>query len=264
MTDPGDPRLADYFELTDPVRRRRREQAEGFFIAESRLVVQRLLGSGLNVRSVLVTDAGLSALARELEGLDAPVYVASRELARVVTGFDVHRGVLAAADRPAPPPVTDLLARSTTVLVLEDIADQVNMGALFRNGRALGADAVLLSPHCCDPLYRRSVRVSMGTVLEVPFAYLEPWPAVLTQLPSAGYVVVALTPDPGAMGLEELAVGRAGRRIALLVGAEGPGLSSEVRAGADCQARIPMRAGADSLNVATAAALALHALVAVS
>jgi len=258
-----DARLADYVALRDPVLRRRREAATGLFIAEGRLVVERLLMSRFPVRSVLVTERGLRVLRPVLEETDVTVHLVDGAVARALTGYDVHRGVLAAARRLELPDATGVLAGARVALVLEDLTDQVNMGALFRNAAALGADVVLLSPRCCDPLYRRSVRVSMGAVLTVPYAYLEPWPQRLDALADHGFSLVALTPGPGAEPLEAVAGGlveHGGGRVALLLGSEGPGLSPAAVAACDRRVRIAMESGVDSLNVATAAAVALHCL----
>jgi tRNA G18 (ribose-2'-O)-methylase SpoU len=176
-----------------------------------------------------------------------------------VVGFHLNRGVLAVADRAAPPDVRALLRDARLVAVLEGVGDHENLGALFRNAAALGVDAVLLGPRCSDPLYRRSVRVSMGHVLRVPFAELPgPWPASMALLRAAGLRVAALTPAAGALPLAS--AGLAGERVALLLGAEGPGLTDEALDAADVRVRIPMAAGVDSLNVATAAAVAFYGL----
>ncbi|HEX5268700.1 MAG TPA: RNA methyltransferase [Acidimicrobiales bacterium] len=256
-----DPRLADYVALRDPVLRRARETAAGLFIAEGTLVVERLLHSRYPVRSVLVTGRGLRVLGPLLEDRDVTVHLVEPAVAQQLTGYDVHRGVLAAGQRLELPDADDVLAATTTVLVLEDLTDQVNLGAVFRNAAALGADAVLLSPRCCDPLYRRSVRVSMGAVLTVPHAYLQPWPEALGALGGLGFSLAAMTPEPGARLLEAAAPGLVGDgagRVALVLGSEGPGLSAAARAACDHHLRVGMDAGIDSLNVATAAAVALH------
>lgn len=256
-----DPRLADYVALRDPVLRRSREAEAGLFIAEGWTVVERLLRSRHRVRSVLVTDRGLRALAPVLEGADVTVHVVAADVARSVTGYEVHRGVLAAAERPPLPALEALLIGGSVLLVLEDLTDQANLGAVFRNAAALGVDAVLLSPRCCDPFYRRSVRVSMGAVLTVPFTYLPSWPVQLEFLRHHGFVTAALTPDVEAELLEEAVEELAGSgRVALVLGAEGTGLSRAALAACDRRVRIGMDAGVDSLNVATAAAVALHCL----
>jgi tRNA G18 (ribose-2'-O)-methylase SpoU len=175
-----------------------------------------------------------------------------------VAGFDIHRGVLASADRQPLPAPAGLLSRARRVAVLEDVNDHENLGVIFRNAAALGVEAVLLSPECCDPLYRRSVRVSMGHVLDLPFAVLAPWPAALSSLGDAGFELVALTPDPAAGDIRHLGLGTA-RKVALMLGAEGPGLSAAALQHAATRARITMSPGVDSLNVGSAAAIAFHA-----
>jgi tRNA G18 (ribose-2'-O)-methylase SpoU len=256
VDDPGDPRLADYVGLTDAVLRRRVEQGRGIFIAEGELVIRQLLASRYPVRSVLVTSSRLARLQDALAGLAAPVFVAPQPVLEAVAGFALHRGAVAAAARlPAAPPAA-LLRGARVVAVLEGLNDHENIGAVFRNAAALGVDAVLLSPTCADPLYRRAVRVSMGQVLHVPFTTLAPWPVALGAVAAAGFEVVALTPSAAAEPVACLAEGT--RPVALLLGAEGAGLSPAALSGADRRVRVPMRPGVDSLNVATAAAIAFH------
>ncbi len=257
IDDPGDPRVADYVGLTDPDLRRRVEIGGGFFVAETHLVIRRLLTTPHRVRSVLVTPRELERLSDVLDLPDTPVYVASPAVMRAVAGFDIHRGALAAADRFPLKGPAELLSGADRVAVLERINDHENLGMIFRNAAALGIDAVLLCPECSDPLYRRSVRVSVGHVLTVPFTRLEPWPDALDLLRDAGFLVAALTPREDATPITELRID-AGERVALLLGAEGPGLRDEVIDRADMRVRIPMSRGADSLNVASAAAIAFH------
>jgi tRNA G18 (ribose-2'-O)-methylase SpoU len=249
VTDPDDPRLADFRNLTDAdVRPDRR----GIVIAEGVNVVQRLAGSPYRVRAVLGVPARIDALRPVLEPLDVAAYAVDKWTLSAVVGFRVTRGVLASADRPPAVSAADLVARSRRVAVLEALNDFENLGALFRNAAAFGVDAVLLDPRCADPLYRRSVRVSMGHVLRVPFAVLPgAWPQSLDLL--RAHTVLAMTPDPSAVPLGAIAVPD---RWAVLLGAEGPGLSSAALAAADLRVRIPMAGGVDSLNVATAAAVA--------
>jgi tRNA G18 (ribose-2'-O)-methylase SpoU len=256
VDDPADPRLADYVGLTDAALRRRLEHGRRVFIAEGELVIRQLVVSPYPVRSVLLTPARYERLRDALAGVGAPVYVAPQPVLEAVAGFRLHRGAVAAAGRlPAAPPRA-LLRAARVVAVLEGLNDHENLGALFRNAAALGVDAVLLSPTCADPLYRRSVRVSMGCVLRVPFATLSPWPAGLAAVACEGFELVALTPAVGADPVASLD-GCPGR-VALLLGAEGGGLSPGALAAAHRRVRIPMRPGVDSLNVATAAAIALH------
>jgi tRNA G18 (ribose-2'-O)-methylase SpoU len=262
IEDPGDPRLADYGGLKDAALRRRMEEGDcdghGFFLAEGSLVLRRLLGSPYPLRSVLVTRQRLPALTGDLAGVTAPVYVVGQEVMNEVTGFNIHRGVLAVAGRTPPLPAAELLARGLRIAVLEGLNDHENLGVIFRNAAAFGLDGVLLSPECCDPLYRRSVRVSMGYVLEVPYARLAPWPSALAELRAAGFLLVALTPDSTAEDIGRLSLPER-HRVALLLGAEGPGLSAGASGLVDVRARIPMAPGVDSLNVANAAAVAFYA-----
>jgi tRNA G18 (ribose-2'-O)-methylase SpoU len=247
-----DPRLSDFRNLTDAdVRPDRR----GIVIAEGVSVVQRMASSPYPVRAVFGVPERIESLRPFLETMDVHAYAADKWLLSEIVGFRVTRGVLASADRPPPPRVEELLATARRVLVLESLNDFENLGALFRNAAAFGVDAVLLDPQCADPLYRRSVRVSMGHVLQVPFAVLPgPWPASLSLLRSAGFELLALTPDPRA---ERLRTITPPQRWAALLGAEGPGLSRAALDAADRLVRIPMADGVDSLNVATAAAVAV-------
>ncbi|MGH3589132.1 MAG: TrmH family RNA methyltransferase [Pseudonocardia sp.] len=254
--DVDDPRLADFRDLTVADRRPDRPGGRGLVIAEGVVVVRRLLDSPYSPRALLGLPSKVCQLAADV---DAPCYTGSAELMAQVVGFHLNRGVLATADRAPVPLVRELIARSHHLAVLEGVNDHENLGGLFRNAAALGVDAILLGPRCADPLYRRSVRVSMGHVLRVPFAELpEPWPASLDVLRTAGLRIAALTPAPDARPLT--APGLAGQRTALLLGAEGPGLTADALGAADLRVRIPMAAGVDSLNVATAAAVAFHAL----
>ncbi len=248
----SDPRLDDYRQLTDVALRRRLEPAGGMFIAEGEVVFRRAVAAGYAVRSVLA----LPRYAADLEPLGggAPVFCGGPDVLAAIAGFDVHRGVLAVMERRPLPEAETLLRAGTRLLVLEDLNNPTNVGAVFRCAAALGMDAVLLSPRCADPLYRRAVRVSMGAVLAVPYARLGDWPAELAGVRAAGFQVLALTPDPQATALA--APGSPTARLALMLGAEGPGLSAAARRGASCAVRIPMAPGVDSLNVAAAAAIA--------
>jgi tRNA G18 (ribose-2'-O)-methylase SpoU len=259
VDDPGDPRVADFRDLTTADRRPDRPGGRGLVIAEGVVVVRRLLRSPYPVRSLLGVPRRIDELAADLADLPVPAYTTDAATMAAIVGFHLNRGVLAVADRATPPDLGALLREARTVVVLESVGDHENLGALFRNAAALGVDAVLLGPGCSDPLYRRSVRVSMGHVLLVPFAPLPgPWPAALDALRSAGLRVAALTPAADAVPLA--AAGLAGQRVALLLGAEGPGLTAEAMAAADLRVRIPMTPGVDSLNVATAAAVAFYAV----
>ena len=255
----ADPALADYRALTDVELRRRSEPAHGIFIAEGELVIRRALRAGYPMRSALMTQRWLSSVADFVAGIDVPLYVGSEELLESVTGFHVHRGALAAMGRLPLKSVADLLPQSSRVVVLEEVNSHTNLGAIFRSAAGLGMDAVLLSPTCADPLYRRSVRVSMGEVFSIPYARIELWPSGLTSLREAGFRVLALTPDSRASSIDEIAV-RDGEKLALLLGAEGPGLSKNALEAATSEVRIPMGNGVDSLNVAAAAAVACYAM----
>jgi tRNA G18 (ribose-2'-O)-methylase SpoU len=231
----------------------------GVFVVEGARSVGQLLSSSWPVLSLLLRPERVDALSDAVQALErrgAPVYVAGPEVFDRVAGFPVHRGVLALAGRRPPPDPISVLAGVDTVVVVEAVNDHENLGAIFRNAAALGGGAILLDPRCCDPLYRRAIRVSVGHVLRVPFTRLEPWPAALHRLARWGFSVVAL--DPRASEPIE-ALQRHGP-MALLVGGEGFGLSEAARRAADRRVRIPMAAGVDSLNVATAVAIALHRL----
>lgn len=253
ITDPDDARIADYRALTDVALRTRWEPPHGLFIAEGELVLRRALRAGYAPRSYLLDVARVPGLAGDLPG--APVYAADQQVLRATTGFHVHRGVLGSFHRRALPAAAEVLAAARQVLVCEDVNNHTNLGAIFRSAAGLGMDGVLLSPSCADPLYRRSVRVSMGEVFAVPYATLAPWPDALARVRAAGFTVLALTPAPDAVPLHRLPPA-ARSRPALLLGAEGPGLSGAALAAADLPVTIPMRAGVDSLNVAAAAAVA--------
>ncbi|MFC4950379.1 TrmH family RNA methyltransferase [Pseudonocardia sp. GCM10023141] len=258
--DPADPRVDDYRDLTAADRRPDRPGGRGLVIAEGVVVVRRLLDSPFPVRSLLGVPRRLDELAPDIAALDVPAYAADADTMAAVVGFHLNRGVLAVADRARPVDVAELARSARVLAVLEAVNDHENLGALFRNAAALGVDGVLLGPRCSDPLYRRSVRVSMGHVLRVPFGELAgPWPAALGVLRAAGMRVAALSPA-GSVPLTES--GLRGERVALLLGAEGPGLTAEALAAADVRVRIPMASGVDSLNVATAAAVAFHEIVA--
>jgi tRNA G18 (ribose-2'-O)-methylase SpoU len=262
VTDAEDPRLADYARLTDMELRTSLEPAQGLFIAEGTKVIGRAVAAGYPVRSVLVAERRVGDLAVLPSG-DAPVYVVPDEVAERLTGYRVHRGALASLHRKPLPDATSLAAAARRVIVLEDLVDHANVGAIFRCAAALGVDAVVLSPRCADPLYRRAVKVSMGAVLAVPYARLTDWYDGLAGLRASGFRLLALTPDVTAAPLGAAVVGE---RTALMLGTEGDGLSSRWLHEADQAVRIPMHpgalaAGVDSLNVVAAAAIACHVLV---
>ena len=259
VEDPADPRLADYVGLTDVVRRVRHEPEAGFFLAEGQLVMRRAAQAGLRPRSLLLAPNRVDDLLPELAALDCPVYVASLPVMHAVTGFHVHRGALAAFQRPPERSAREVIEAAQRVLVLEDVNSPTNLGAVFRSAAALGMDAVLLSPRSCDPLYRRAVRVSMGEVFAVPYAYLQPWPNALESLRTRGFRLLAMTPAADAVRLDEVRIGGTDR-VALLLGAEGPGLTDAAQVASDLRVRIPMAVGVDSLNVAAAAAVGCWAV----
>jgi tRNA G18 (ribose-2'-O)-methylase SpoU len=257
VADLSDPRLADYARLTDAGLRRSVEAAHGLFIAEGERVIRRAIDAGYPPRSLLVTEDQLGGLADLAGSWPGPVYVVSSELARALTGYRVHRGALAAMRRLPLPEVAGVLADARRIIVLEDIVDHTNVGAIFRCAAALGFDAVVLAPRCADPLYRRAARVSMGAVFAVPYARMQDWRDGLGLLHAAGFRLLALTPAAEATPIGQVPPCP---RLALLLGSEGDGLSSRWRSAADVSVRIPMTGGVDSLNVAAAAAIACWVL----
>ncbi|WP_277210651.1 TrmH family RNA methyltransferase [Isoptericola croceus] len=273
VTDPTDPRLRDYTDLTDVKLRTAREPAEGLFMAESSNVIRRALAAGHRPRSFLMADKWLDSMAEVLEAHpEAPVFVGDEDVLRRITGFHLHRGALAAMHRPALPGVRELVAGARggagarRVAVLEDLVDHTNVGAAFRACAGMGVDAVLVSPRCADPLYRRSVRVSMGTVFQVPWTRFEHWPRGardgaadgIDALHELGFTVAALALDGDSVGLDELAADPP-ERLALVFGTEGDGLGRRTVAACDLTVRIPMAGAVDSLNVASAVAVATWA-----
>lgn len=284
VDDPDDPRLYDYTGLTDVALRRRREPAEGLFIAEGEKVIKRAVQAGYPMRSMLLSAKWVEVM-RDV-ATDAPVYVVSPELAEQVTGYHVHRGALASMARKPLPTVSETVEGPAAtqgqaidgpatqgpapqgpatqgpvprrIAVFEDLVDHANVGAAFRNAAALGVDAVLLTPRCADPLYRRSVKVSMGAVFQLPWTRLESWPGDVEILRSAGFLVAALCLSDRAITLDEL-VSRKAEKLALVFGTEGDGLTGGTLAVADEHVSIPMEAGVDSLNVAAASAVVFYA-----
>jgi tRNA G18 (ribose-2'-O)-methylase SpoU len=255
-----DPRVSDYTQLTDVHLRKVREPAEGMYIAESSRVLRRALAAGHRPRSFFLAEKWLTDLNDVFEQYpDVPVFIGSAALLEDITGFHLHRGAMAAMERPAPVALPELLAGSRRVAVLEDIVDHTNVGAIFRSAAALGIDAVLVTPRCGDPLYRRSVRVSMGTVFQVPWARLDSWPGDLARLRDSGFTIAAMELTGDAVDLDVLAA-RNPDRLALVLGTEGAGMSDATLAAVDLAVKIPMRAGVDSLNVAAASAVAFWEL----
>ncbi len=256
IDDPADPRLADYRDLRDVELRKHLEAEHGLFLAEGEKVVRRAVEAGFTPRSLLMAPRWLDGLADVLDTTDAPCFVLSEALAEEVTGFHVHRGALASLERLPLPSVEGVLRDARTVVVLEDIVDHTNVGAVFRSAAALGVDGVLLAPRCADPLYRRAVKVAMGAVFTVPYARFDDWYDALPVLTAAGFTTVALTPSEDAIDIEEAVADL--DRVALVLGTEGHGLSRRWERSADRRAVIPMRAGIDSLNVAAATAVACY------
>jgi len=257
LSDPADPRLADYRDLRDVQLRKHVEVEHGLFLAEGEKVVRRAVAAGFRPRSFLMAPRWAEGLADVLAAAsDAPCYLVPDDVAAQVTGFHLHRGALASLERRPLPSVADVLADARSVLVLEDIVDHTNVGAIFRSGAALGFDAVLLAPRCADPLYRRAVKVGMGAVFSTPWTRLPDWYDALPDLSARGFTTVALTLAPDARPVEEAVAGL--DRVALVLGSEGHGLSARWEQTADRRAIIPMRAGIDSLNVAAATAVACY------
>jgi len=259
VCDASDPRLADYVRLTDVHLRRSLEAAHGLFIAEGTKVIRRAMAAGYPVRSFLAAADKLATVADLAADSDAPLYVLPAAAVEQLTGYRVHRGALAAMQRLPLPTVTTVLAGARRIVILEDIVDHANVGAVFRCVAALGFDCVVLAPRCADPLYRRAVKVSMGAVLAVPYARMADWRGGLAEVRAAGFRLLALTPDPAAISISTVRPGRADK-VALLIGGEGDGLSGRWLAAADERVRIPMSRGVDSLNAASATAIACYLL----
>ncbi|GAA5199430.1 RNA methyltransferase [Arthrobacter gyeryongensis] len=277
-----DPRVADYTQLTDVHMRKLREPAEGMYIAESSRVLRRALAAGHQPRSFFLAEKWLKDLDDVFQQFpEVPVYIGKASLLEEITGFHLHRGAMAAMHRPAPVPLEELLAGAhrgavwesivdhtkvgaakaphrSRIAILEDLTDHTNVGAVFRSAAAIGVDAVLVSPQCADPLYRRSIRVSMGTVFQVPWTRIDPWPASIEQLKEAGYFVAGMSLGEGAITLDEL-VAQDHQNLVLVFGTEGDGLKPETDRLLDARVTIPMMNGVDSLNVAASSAVAFYA-----
>ena len=257
----ADERLSDFRNIPDPSLLVRR----GLFVAEGRLVVTRLLASGMETRALLVTETALASLGESTANGDFPVYVVPQEVMNSVAGFNFHRGCLAIGVRPPARDWREIVAGSTrpdpanapTLVVLERVGNVDNVGAIFRNAAAFGVDGVLLQADCADPLYRKAIRTSMAASLQIPYATV-PWPDALRELSEAGWATIAMTPTHDAPLLHGVAASLADRPIAIVLGHEGDGLTSEAGLACTHRARIPMAAGVDSVNVATAAAIALY------
>jgi tRNA G18 (ribose-2'-O)-methylase SpoU len=258
VDDPADPRLDDFRDLNSVDRRPDLPSGKGLVIAEGVLVVRRMLKSRFRPRAMLGTDRRRIELGDDLKATDAPYYRVTAEVMADVIGFHLNRGVLAAASRPGELTVAEVLDGARTVAVLEGVNDHENLGSIFRNAAGLGVGAVVFGTGCADPLYRRAVRVSMGHALLVPYAWAAAWPADLSLLRDNGFRVMAMTPDSAAVTIADAMAAAGDDRLAILVGAEGPGLTETAMRASDVRVRIPMSGGTDSLNVATAAALAFY------
>jgi len=258
----ADERIAEFLGLRDADLRRRREAAggdlAGIFIVEGDVVVERALRAGYRLRSVLVDASRVQPLPEAI-GADVPVYAAGPDLVLRITGMGVHRGVMASFDRRPVPPPEEVLAAATRAVVLENVSNPTNLGVIARSAVGLGADALILDPSCCDPLYRRASRVAMGEVFALPYAYAPRFPQGLDVVTAAGFSLLALTPDPGAESIDDLILGP-DERVALVLGAEGPGLRAETMDRVGRRVRIPIHGAVDSLNVAAAAAIACYVL----
>lgn len=258
VDDPKDPRVDDFRDLNSVDRRPDLPSGKGLVIAEGVLVVQRMLASRFTPRALLGTDRRLAELARDLGRTDAPYYRVTADVMADVVGFHLNRGVLASASRVPELTIAQVLDGARTVAVLEGVNDHENLGSIFRNAAGLAVDAIVFGAGCADPLYRRAVRVSMGHALLVPYAWASSWPHDLELLRDNGFRLLAMTPDPAAATLPEAMTALASEKVAILVGAEGPGLTERAMRACDMRVRIPMSRGTDSLNVATAAALAFY------
>ena len=264
VTDADDPRLDDYRNLTDTALRRVREPAGGLYIAESTKVIERACDAGHRPRSVMTQQRWVAGIQSILGDRDVPVYLVPDEVAERVTGYAVHRGALASMHRPELASVAQVLqdagrAHRPRIAVLEGLTDHANVGSAFRNAAALGVDAVLVSPDCADPLYRRAVRVSMGTVFQVPWTRISEWLPGIAELQRAGYIVAGMTLGEGAISLDDL-VAEGHEKLALVLGTEGHGITAATDRVLDRRVTIPMTGGVDSLNVAAASAVAFYAV----
>jgi len=258
ISDLSDPRLTDYSHLTDVALKKASGTEHGLYLAESALVLERALGAGHQPRSVLALGGTVDE-AVALVGDGVPVFSGPGELLAELTGYILHRGLIASMNRPALPDPDALLSSARRIVILENVADPTNVGAIFRSAGAIGADAILVTPRCSDPFYRRAIRVSMGTVLQVPWTRAGDWPSTRELLTRHGFHVAALALTPDAVSLRDFD-GTSHERLALVLGAEGPGLTDEALAASDTVVQIPMMHGIDSLNVAAASAVAMWAL----
>ncbi len=252
-----DPRLVDYSHLTDVALKK---SGGGLYIAESLLVLERAIAAGHRPRSVLALGTSVDEAVAATSGFDIPIFSGPADLLEELTGYLLHRGLIAAMHRPELPAAIDLLTAATRVVILENVVDPTNVGAIFRSVAAIGADAVLVTPSCSDPFYRRAIRVSMGTVLQVPWTRVGDWASIRGLLTASGFHLAALALSADAVDLKTFAA-TAPERVALVLGTEGDGLTREAIEAADTVVTIPMAHGIDSLNVAATAAVAMYALV---
>jgi tRNA G18 (ribose-2'-O)-methylase SpoU len=258
ITELSDPRLRDYSQQTDVALRKAQSTEHGIYLAESALVLERALRAGHSPRSVLALG-GTAAEAQALVGDEVPIFSGPDELLAELTGYVLHRGLIAAMNRPPLPDPAALIADARRIVIVENVADPTNLGAIFRSAGSIGADAVLVTPSCTDPFYRRAIRVSMGTVLQVPWTRTGDWVSTRALMDAHGFHVAALALTPDAVSLRDFD-GAAHERLALVLGAEGTGLTDAAIAAADTVVQIPMKHGIDSLNVAAASAVAMWAL----
>ncbi|VEI12356.1 TrmH family RNA methyltransferase [Trueperella bialowiezensis] len=264
VPDVADPRLDDFVRLNDVALRKKLDSERGLYLAEGEKVIRRALQAGHEPRAAVMT-ARWAATFEPLFPDDVPLFVLDDALLEQLTGFRIHRGAIASMNRPELPDVTsflDQLGGARRIFVLEDLVDHTNVGAIFRSAAALSVDAILVTDHCADPLYRRSIKVSMGTVFQIPWTRITGWPQRASLLRDHGWTTAALALDSRAVSLErfaELPVVRSGK-VAFILGTEGDGLAASTTSAADYVVKIPMRAGVDSLNVGAAAAVAAWAI----
>lgn len=257
ITDVHDERVRDFTQLTDVELRKVREPEEGLFLAEGEKVIRRAFAAGYTPRAALMTERWFDSIHDVLDVTGCTTYLADSHTLESITGYRVHRGALMSFERKPLRSVDDITTGTRRIVILEDLVDHTNVGAIFRNAAALGIEAVLVTPSCADPLYRRSIKVSMGTVFAVPWTRIEPWPDGLEALHASGFTCISMTPDASARSVREIDLDQ---RIAIVVGTEGDGLSQAAFDACDEQVRIPMTGDVDSLNVSVASAITFFAL----